>query len=147
MPFNPVTGIYTPPNGAENAFPGEVIASATWNSIFTDISEALTQLGQQQIVYNPRIINTTGTVTVGISDRIILIEANVPNINLPPASTKVNPVTIIGNAAGIFSTASATLTPNGSEKIDGQATNPVLTNDYQSITLLPLSAGGWLISS
>ena len=41
--------MYTPPNGAENAFPGEIIASATWNSIFTDLSAALTFLGQQQI--------------------------------------------------------------------------------------------------
>ena len=40
--------MYTPPNGAENAFPGQIIASATWNSIFTDLSTALTFLGQQQ---------------------------------------------------------------------------------------------------
>jgi hypothetical protein len=137
--------VYTPPNGAENAFPGEIIASATWNSIFTDISNALTQLGQQQIVYNPRIVNSAGTINVGVSDRLIYIEAAVPNIYLPPSATKTNPVTIIGNASGIFSTTNATLTPNGSEKIDGQSANPVLTQDYQSITLLPLSTGGWLV--
>ena len=147
MPFNPQTGIYTPPNGAENAFPGEVIASATWNSIFTDIAEALTQLGQQQVVYNPRIINASGVVSVAVADRLILIEASVPNILLPPGATKLNPVTIIGNAAGIFSITNATLTPSGSEKIDGLALNPVLTNDYQSITLLPLAAGGYVATS
>lgn len=145
MPFNPVSGIYTPPNGAESAFPGQVIASATWNSIFTDIATALTQLGQQQIVYNPRIISTVGNVSVSVGDRIILINVNVPHINLPPSATKTNPVTIIGNAAGIFSVSNSTLTPSGSEKIDGLATNPVLTGDYQSITLLPLATGGYLV--
>lgn len=42
MPFS--NGVYTPPTGAENATAGKVIASATWNSIFTDLSTALTQL-------------------------------------------------------------------------------------------------------
>jgi hypothetical protein len=45
MPFAS-DGTYTPPNGAENAFAGKTIASATWNSIFTDLSSALTTLGQ-----------------------------------------------------------------------------------------------------
>ena len=40
-----VTGIYTPPTGAEDATPGTVIRSATWNTVFTDIAAALTQLG------------------------------------------------------------------------------------------------------
>lgn len=39
-------GTYTPPNGAENAFAGQTIASATWNAIFTDLSTALTLLGK-----------------------------------------------------------------------------------------------------
>lgn len=30
--------LYTPPNGSENAFAGQTIASATWNATFTDIS-------------------------------------------------------------------------------------------------------------
>ncbi len=29
--------LYTPPTGAENAFAGQTIASATWNAIFTDL--------------------------------------------------------------------------------------------------------------
>jgi len=147
VPFNPNTGVYSPPNGAENAFPGEVIASATWNAIFTDIAAALTQLGQQQIVYNPRVVTATGAFTVNANDRIILVEAYAGNIFLPAASAKVNPVTIIGNASTVFAGGNTTLVPFGSEKIDGQASNPVLSQDYQSITLLPLSTGGWLIQS
>ena len=38
-------GTYTPPAGAENAVPKAVIQSAVWNSIFTDISTALTSIG------------------------------------------------------------------------------------------------------
>lgn len=46
MPINPVTGVYTPPAAAENAFPGKVIASADWNAIFTDLSSAMTSVLQ-----------------------------------------------------------------------------------------------------
>lgn len=80
---------------------------------------------------------------MGVNDTIILIGASTPVINLPPSATKIGTVTIVGNAAGIFSVNNSTLTPNGAEKIDNQATNPVLNIDYQVITLLPLAAGGW----
>lgn len=144
MPFNPSTGVFTPPNGAENAFPGQVIASATWNAVFTDISNALTQLGQQQIVFNPRIIGSPGNITVGVNDRIILIEASVPSIILPAAATKVNPVTIIGGGSTIFGSNTAILIPSGGELISGLSRTTLVSN-YQSITLLPLAAGGWLM--
>jgi hypothetical protein len=42
MPFTGNT--YTPPIGAENAAPGQVVQSAVWDSIFTDLSSALTLL-------------------------------------------------------------------------------------------------------
>jgi hypothetical protein len=136
--------VYSPPNGAENAFPGEIIASATWNAIFTDISNALTQLGQQQLVYSPRIISTPGTFTVAVNDRVVLVEAAAGTIVLPASATKVNPVTIIGGSSTIFGSANAILLPNGAEKIDG-LDSTTLTGNYQSITLLPLAAGGWLV--
>lgn len=146
MSFNTATGIYTPPNGATNAFPGQIIASATWNVIFTDISNALTQLGQQQLVYLPRVILTPGTFTVAVNDRIILVEQHVGTIVLPPASTKVNPVTIIGGSSTIFGSNNAILLPNGVETIDGLL-SATLTGNYQSITLLPLAGGSWLVYS
>lgn len=46
MAFNTTTGAYTAATGATTAQAGDVIRSATWNSIFTDIQTALTQLGQ-----------------------------------------------------------------------------------------------------
>jgi hypothetical protein len=146
MPFNSATGVYTPPNGAENAFPGEVIASATWNAIFTDISNALTQLGQQQITFLPRSVTAPGNISINVGDRIVLIQANVGTITLPASATKLNPVTIVGNASGIFSTHNALINPNGAEKIDGLS-SVTLQSDYQSITLLPLVSGGWVATS
>lgn len=44
MPYS--DGIYTPPDGAENATAGQIIRSATWNTIFIDLSAALTTVGQ-----------------------------------------------------------------------------------------------------
>jgi len=146
MPFNPSTGVYTPPNGAENAFPGEIIASATWNAIFTDIATALTQVGQQQVTQLPRSVTVPGNISIATTDRIVLIQANVGTITLPASATKLNPVTIVGNAAGIFSTYNALINPNGAEKIDG-LNNLTLSGDYQSITLLPLASGGWVATS
>lgn len=144
MPFDS-QGNFTLPAAATDAFAGKVIASADWNSVFASIIAGMTQLGQQQIVQQPRIISSVGNITVATTDLIILIEVSVPVINLPASATKLNPVTIIGNATGIFSSNNSTVTPNGSEKIDGLSSNPVLTQDYQSITLLPLSTGGWLV--
>lgn len=57
MPFS--NGVYTPPTGAENATAGKVIASATWNSIFTDLSTALTQIGSGTI---PLLFVQSGTL-------------------------------------------------------------------------------------
>ena len=146
MPFNTSTGVYTAPAAATDAFAGKVIASADWNAIFTDIASALTQLGQKQIIFLPRIISGSGNITVATTDLTILIGASVPVINLPASATKLNPVTIIGNASGIFSTHNSTVTPNGAETIDGLST-VVLNNDYQAITLFPLAAGGWRVQS
>lgn len=49
MAFDPSSGIYSAPSGSTSASAGLVIASATWNSIFTDISTALSQLGRSNI--------------------------------------------------------------------------------------------------
>jgi hypothetical protein len=144
IPYNTTTGVFTPPNGATNAFPGQIIASATWNAIFTDIANALTQVGQQQTVYAPRVITTAAAFTVGAIDRVILVDQAVGTIFLPSSATKLSPVTIIGNAPSVFGSGNAVLQPNGTETIDGLS-SVTLTGNYQSVTLLPLSGGGWLV--
>lgn len=95
-------------------------------------------------MYRPRVISTPGTFTVGVSDRIILVDAPAGTIVLPLASAKVNPVTIIGNAGSIFGSNNAILLPAGGDTIDG-LTSTTLTGNYQAITLLPLAGGNWLV--
>ena len=144
MPFD-ADGIFTLDVAATTAFPGKVLASADWNTIFGQIISGMAQLGKGQIVRSPRIISApTATVTVAVDDLILLIGAAVTNINLPASATKTSPIYIIGNAAGIFSISNANVNPNGAELIDGLAV-VVLSNDFQALTLYPLVAGGWRI--
>ena len=147
MPFNTNTGIFTPPTGAENAAPGQVIASATWNTVFTDISLGLTQLGQGLVVNGPRVISTPGNFTVSTIDSYILIQAQASTITLPDSTTKVGGVVIMGNNSTIFGSANATVVTTGGQVINGR-TSPAytLTTNYQSLNLFPLaSPGGWVI--
>src|SRR5215475_12656162 len=49
MSYNTGTGVYTPAAGATTATAGQTIASATWNAIHSDLSTALTTLGEAMI--------------------------------------------------------------------------------------------------
>ena len=142
MPFNS-SGVYSPPAGAESAAPSQVIRSATWNTIFTDISAALTLLGQQ-VLAAPRIISTPGSFTVAVSDAVILVKANAPVITLPLSSSKVGPVQIVGAATGIFSSHNAAVTPTGGDTISG-LTGVTLAADYEALQLYPLASGGYVV--
>lgn len=57
MSYNSATGVYTPASGAISATAGQTIASATWNSIHSDLATALTSLGEGMIP-----VLTTGQV-------------------------------------------------------------------------------------
>lgn len=58
MPFSGNT--YTPPTGSENAAAGQVVQSAVWNAIFTDLASALTQVMNQ---FNAGPVSLAGTGT------------------------------------------------------------------------------------
>jgi hypothetical protein len=86
MPFS--AGTYTPPVGAENATAGKTIASATWNSIFTDLSSALTTVGSapaNSLAGNNT--NTTATITYLTTS---LINAMIQPQNLVSVMTQAN---------------------------------------------------------
>jgi hypothetical protein len=142
MPYDN-KGDYTPPAGAESAAPAQVIRSAIWNSIFTDLSAALTTLGNMLYTQNARTISTPGAVTISATDALVEITVSVSVINLPASSLKLWPVLITGNATGIFSSNNSVITPNGTDKISGKNTL-TLTVDYQNVQLIPLSSGGWI---
>ncbi len=142
MPFD-AFGVFTNVAGATTAQAGDVIRSATWDNIHTDYAQAFTQLGQQSI-QAPRYVTAAGNVQVTVNDSVVVIQAAAAIINLPAGATRTAPVTIVGGAVGIFSASNSVITPVGGDTISGLAT-VTLTSDYQSITLLPLTAGGYLI--
>ena len=62
MAFNQTTGVYTPAAGALTATPGQVVQSAVWDNIFTDMTSAFTTAVQAlQNTYGQRnIIGANG---------------------------------------------------------------------------------------
>ncbi len=83
MPYNVSTGVYAPPDGAEDAVPGEVIRSATWNTIFTDLSNALTQVGTQQIPGIHNLQASLGMAFVTFLSRNVNFNAGTTDTSIP----------------------------------------------------------------
>lgn len=140
MGFNTSTGVYTPYTGAESAAPGQVISSATWNSIFTDLSAALTLLGQQ--LYGTTSVTASSYTTVSTDAFIQVNYAGAVTINLQASSARAGyPITIkdVGNRAH---TNNITITPNGADTIQGLS-GIVITTNYGGYTLFPIT-GGWV---
>jgi len=140
MPFNSA-GVYTPASGATTAVPGQLIQSAVWNAIFTDISSALTLLGQQ--LYGTTTVVSTPYVPV-LTDSFLLVNDAAPvAINLPTAASRNGyPLTII-DSSGAANTNNITITPNGVETING-LTSLVIGVAYGGYILYPVS-GGWIL--
>jgi hypothetical protein len=129
-------GVYTPPSGAENAFPGQVIASATWNAIFTDIANnGLTVVGTSG-ANTIKGNNTNATATVadltvpqaqsmlGMSIFTVKLTgvnfnaANTDNpisITLPSGFTRYSVAScVLSGASGSLSTATCAMYTNAS---------------------------------
>lgn len=146
MPFDS-SGVYTPPLGAENAAPGEVIRSAIWNTIFTDISTALTELAQGTFIPAPKVLNTAGaSYTVAPADTVILVEANTPTITLPLSATKTGEARIMGANATVFGSFNTVVVFTGGETASGIPSFTLNTN-YQILALYPLPSGGYIFDS
>lgn len=62
MPFTGNT--YVPPTGSENAAPGQVVQSAVWNAIFTDLALAITTM-MNEFNAGPVSIAGVGTTQAG----------------------------------------------------------------------------------
>ena len=147
MPYAPVSGIYTAPAAALPAAPGQVIASANWNTIFTDISTALTQLGEASsniFVKTPRVASA-GSFTVIATDVVVYVTASAPTIFVPSCTVMQAPVRIIGTAGTIFGTAKSVLVPSGGETFNGSATYTLSLN-YQVAVLYNLPSGGFIVA-
>lgn len=140
IPFNS-EGLYTPAAGAESATPGALIQSSVWNAIFTDISSALTLLGQQ--LY--------GTTTVAVSpyvpitgDAFLLVnKASAVTINLPTAASRSGYPLSVKDISGVAQTNVITINPNGADTIEG-LTSLTIAVAYGGYTLYPVT-GGWIL--
>src|SRR5438270_790072 len=116
MPFD-LLGVFTPPDGSENAFPGQVIRSAVWNATFVDIATALTLLGKQ--LYGSTAVTITPYVPL-VTDALLLVNDAAPvAINLPTAASRAGYPLTIKDKSGAAHTNNITITPNGAETIEG----------------------------
>lgn len=126
MPFA-TDGVYTPPTGAVSASPGALIQSSVWNAIFTDLSAALTLLGQQNFAEPVTYTGTTGTLLAGPS----IINASGAFIATLPAAAANPSVWLF-----IKSVASQTITSASSNVIP-------LAGGAAGTALLSNTAGKW----
>jgi hypothetical protein len=69
MPFNTSSWVYTPAAGATSASPGQLIQSAIWDGIFTDLSAALNQLGSLRVT--TKVYQTAGVTTYTPSPNLV----------------------------------------------------------------------------
>lgn len=132
MPFNLSTGVYTPPNGATNALPGQLIQSAIWDAIFTDISAALTQLGHLALAPVETIVTLTPG-TIATSDRNVYFNvATAAVTTLPDAATwkTANPggVLFLKDISGAAATNNITINRAGANTIDGLTSFQIAVN-------------------
>lgn len=140
MGFN-AAGVYTPATGATTAAPGDLIKSATWNSIFVDISSALTLLGQQ--LYGSTGVVVTPYAPVSADSLLLVNRAGVVAINLPTAASRNGYPLAIKDISGAAQTNNITITANGTDRIETQVS---ITIDvaFGGYMLFPIS-GGWVI--
>ena len=140
MPFSS-SGQYTPASGATTAAPGQLIQSAVWNAIFTDLSSALTLLGQQ--LYGTTAVTSTPYVPIA-TDSLLLVNDTAPVIiNLPSASSRNGYPLAIKDSSGAANTNNITINRNGSDTIEG-LTSLTIAVAYGGFELVPVT-GGWII--
>jgi hypothetical protein len=97
MPYNS-DGSFTLPTGATNAFAGQTIASATWNSVFTDIQNALSHnLGMKSFAVRAVNFNPSVATDIAINVSITTIRYRVDTIAITNASASLS-----AGAVGLF---------------------------------------------
>lgn len=140
MPFDS-SGTYTPPTGATTAAPGDVIRSSIWNSVFTDLSNALTLLGTQ--LYSTTPVTTTPYVPLSTDATLLVNVGGASVINLPSAASRDGYPVLVKDTSGAAATNNITINRDGTDTIDG-LTNIKITSNYGAYWLQPIT-GGWII--
>lgn len=140
MPFAS-NGTYTPATGATTAAPGDIIKSSIWNAIFTDLSDALTLLGEQ--LYKTTSVIATPYVPVAADSFLLVNFAGAVAINLPTAASRNGFPLAIKDISGAAHTNNITINRNSTDTIEG-ATSIVIDADWGGWHLYPVT-GGWIL--
>lgn len=155
MPYSTSTGVYTPASGATTATAGQVIASATWNGIFNDMTTAFTQLGQGTFAPPSSVL----TLVNGLNSNITLTATLRARVAGPTGAFSVGGFT--GGADGLrlylYNNVAQTMTIVN-EDASSTATNRIKTNTGGNIVLQATStsfvtmsydgtAGRWVVES
>ena len=140
IPFNNL-GTYTPPAGATTAAPGDIIKSSIWNAIFTDISAALTLLGEQ--LYGTTSVTSSPYVPVATDAFLLLNSASPITVNLPTAASRNGFPLAIKDISGNAHNNTITINANGAETIENSALITI-RNDWGGWALYPVT-GGWIL--
>lgn len=143
MPFNTTTGVYTPPTGATTAVAGDIIRSATWNSIFVDISTSLSALGQN--LYSTTSVTTTPYIPLSTDSQLEVNIAGAAVVNLPTVASRNGLPLYIKDVSGAANTNNITINRNGADTIEG-LTSVTIKDAYGGYLLFPVGTT-WLILS
>jgi hypothetical protein len=117
----------------------ELIAFDTSSGALSRIPITLIQASSSA----PRTITAAGDINATNFDTFIRLNKTVPattNIILPPSSNRDGLPLTVKDVAGNAASFNYTITPAGTEKIDGLSSY-VGTMNFQSITLIPGSSG------
>ena len=158
MSYNNSTGVYTPASGAETAAPGQVLQSAVWNNIFTDLSTALTTIGQGSF---PWTIPQPSTVTLYAcpAQRNVNFAATQGDIatfaiNLPTSVSfyRLNSMVVYGAAGNLnsaqvslYTGANATGTTVIGSTVITVATS--LVNTLNGVQVIPASVSTYMLNA
>ena len=137
--------------GADRASLGASVIAKTGDAPYLRIGTALSNGNGLipiilELTYEPSLTSTSGIViptafpyTVGISDTLIVVDSAVATVvNLPAAVGLGREIKIASIGVG-----EVTVTPNGTDEIDGDATQPV--NQWETIDIVDYATANWKI--
>lgn len=136
--------------GANSAWASSANSGGTLGT--TDINFTKIAMNPTAAATPPRIVTAAGAVAVTTTDEVVLINKTVgaaTAVSLPSAASflaqpgKTNYLLVIKDMKGDAEANNITITPNGAETIDGQATE-VIASNLGGVALRPVSGTGWV---
>lgn len=134
-------------------FPAVVTAASPLTLVKTGLAyafgldvTALLAMLRPSLALTDREVNAAGAVTIIATDELVRINKTVSQatpVNLPPSSSYTKDQLIIKDQKGDATAYPISVTPNGTQTIDGQTGARLIDWPYGGLRLRPIS-GGWL---